>query len=223
MGLLAWGGGGLILGALNLLRAEHLLWMAGLSLWMGPSSRSKGSDDARHHRRRLVLLPAAVSIVDGRPNTDELYLHLGLPLQMLMEEGLLGGPLPQRESSAHLDHGLCDRAGVLHRPGSRSAALVAGRQRHCADGADREGALERASVGLLAAIVLAQSTTFASASAHAGSDIPAAFAVLIAMDAARRGHVGSAGFAAGLALSIKYTAWAPLLGAWLLMNGRPLG
>ena len=224
MGLLAWGGAGLILGALNLLRAEHLLWMAGLSLcgWVLPRVR-KGPMMLGITAGVLVLLPAAVSIVDGRLNTDELYLHLGLPLQMLMEEGLLGGPLHPNGSrpltltmayATALGSDIDQAAVALHwwLGVSVIALMVQIAKEH----------LERASVGLLAAIVLALSTTFASASAHAGSDIPAAFAVLIAMDAARRGHVGSAGFAAGLALSIKYTAWAPLLGAWLLMNGRPL-
>jgi len=171
----------------------------------------------------ILLIPGAMSIGDGRLNTDELYLHLGLPLQMLMEEGLVGGPLhpngsrPLTLSMAYavaLGTDISQSAAAMH--WWLSVVVIALMVQVARDH------LERSDIGILAALVLALSTTFAEASAHAGSDIPTALGVLLAMDAARRGHLRGAGLAAGLALSIKYTAWAPLIGVWLLMRGTPL-
>ena len=223
VGMLAWGGIGLILGALHLLTAEYLLWVAGISLigWIIPRIRT-GPMLLGIVTGVVLLLPGLIAISEGRLNTDELYLHLGLPLQMLMEESLLGGPLHPNGSrpltltiafATALSTDIPQAAATVHwwLSVSAIALMVQVAQIH----------LERASIGLLAAMVLAFSTTFATASAHAGSDIPAAFAVLLAMDAARRGHVRGAGLSAGLALSIKYTAWAPLLGACLLMRATP--
>ena len=220
MGLLAWGGIGLVLGALQRLTADHLLWMAGLSLcgWIVPRVRIRPMA-VGVGLGIMLLLPAAISVSSGRLNTDELYLHLGLPLQMLLEEGLLGGPLhpngsrPLTLSMAYataLGTDIPQTAAAMHWwlcVGTIALTVQAAREH-----------LERTSIGILAAVVLAASTTFASASAHAGSDIPTAFAVLLAMDAARRGHIRGAGLAAGLALSLKYTAWSPLVGVWLLMH-----
>ena len=224
MGMLAWGIIGLALGALGLLTEEHLMWMAGLSLcgWVAPRLRV-GPPLVGMAAGAVFLIPGALSVLDGRLNTDELYLHLGLPLQLLKEGELLGGPLhpngsrPLTLSVAYataLGTSVAQASAAMHwwLSAGLIALMVQVAKEH----------LERTMVGILAASVLALSTTFASASAHAGSDIPAAFGVLLAMDAARRGHVRTAGLSAGLALSIKYTAWAPLIGVWLLMRSGPM-
>ena len=224
LGLLTWGGLGLILGAVGQLAAVHLLWVAGISLagWVIPRIRLT-PPLLGLCLGVLLLSPGALTLTEGRLNTDELYLHLGLPLQLLLEEGLLGGPLHPNGSrpltltmvyAAALSTGIDQVVAGLHwwLSVGTIALMVQVAKVH----------LGRSSIGVVAALILSCSTSFATASAHAGSDIPTALAVLLSMDAARRGNMRSAGMAAGLALSIKYTAWAPLLGVWIMMQGGAL-
>ena len=220
MGLLAWGAIGLILGVVGELRPEYLTWMVGGSLLGWAVPRVNLAVPLRYVLLSIVvLLPGAISLADGVPSTDEVYLHLGVPQQLLLEHSLLGGPL-HPNASRPLTLSMAFAAAMSTKITGAAAALNwwLSAALFTLTAQVARAHLGQSGAGLVASVALAGSTTIASASGHAGSDLPTAFAVMLTMDAALRGQHRTAGMAAGLALSLKYTAWAPLVGIWLVMK-----
>jgi len=221
-GILSWGLLGLPIGLLGLLTPTtcaavltiSLLGLLGRRLSL-PIGVAGGLMLAT-----VALAPGILDVMGPIIGADERYLHVGLPLQMLMENGLVGGVLHPNGSrpltlqlayTFVLSSGVEGAAAGLH--WALSVATLAfvvqlGRAH-----------FDSTHVGLLAAAVLVTSMTFFTSIGQAASDIPAALAVLLAMDAARRGDIRPGAIAGALALSIKYTAAAPLLGILLCAAG----
>jgi len=168
----------------------------------------------------LLIAVGLIDVFGPLDGADERYLHVGLPLQMLLEHGLLGGPLHPNGSrpltlqiayTLVLGIGEVSAAPALHwwlSLATLTLVIQLGRLHF--------GKLH---VGLFAAVVLATSTTFLVSTGQAASDIPTAFGILLAIDAAICGRARQGAIAAALALSIKYTAAAPLFGIWLCAKG----
>jgi hypothetical protein len=217
-GLLIWGFIGLAAGSMGLLTPVFCQAVLLVSL-LGLAGR-------RVHiplRMAVILLFAAaligvglIDVVGPINGADERYLHLGLPQQILLEEGLVGGILHPNGSrpltlqlayTFLLSTGYSSAAAGMHwciAVATLALVIQLGRDH-----------FERTRVGVLAAAVLTTSTTFLTSTGQAASDIPAAFALLLAIDAAVRGRSREGALAGALALSIKYTAAAPLVGIWL--------
>lgn len=218
-GLALWGLGGLVLAgaglldptalaALGLLMAAGWLSRPGL-VWPRPGL-GLGVAAA------ILAFPALLDALAPPTDTDELYYHLALPMEMLREGGLVGGllrPDGNRPMALHLPYAAVMAFGgdsaprLLHLAlggGVLAATLAIGRHW-----------LGRGA-GELAALLLIGSWTFTQELGLASNNLPAALAVLVALDAALRGSARGLALAGGLALAIKYTVAGPLVGVFLV-------
>jgi len=224
-GLLLWGLIGLVLGLSGWLTPWAFAAIALLSLlgWL-PAGRPciPPAGWAGIVLGMLVLSPGIVDVLGPIMGTDERYLHAGVASQMLLNEGLVGGllhPNGSRPLTLQLAY-----TGLLS---SGEASALAGF--HWWLSVALMGLLVQLGhrhfghwgVGVLAAAMLAGSTSIQQASGQAASDLPTALAVLCALDAALTGRVRAGAIAAATALSIKYTAAAPLLGILLIAKVDP--
>ncbi len=220
IGWLVWGLTGLVLaslGAWNVVTAKSMMYLSLLG-WIHDIPKPRPS--AKLWVIPLIALalgPGFVDAIGPVLGADEQYLHIGLPLQMFQHGELLGGPLHpngSRPLTLQLVYGVAvaqgtnNSAAIMHWIHSLGLVVL---MLQCA-----QSHLGSMKVGALAATVFIASTTVQMASGQAGSDVPAAFAVLVAMDAALRAQPKMLGLAAGLAMSIKYTVAAPLLGIFLV-------
>lgn len=219
-GILVWGLGGLILGALGLLNTPGLiaLFILMASGWATrPSLSAPDLGPAAVAIGAAALLPLLLIALAPPTGTDALYYHLGVPAQMLMDSSLVGGllhPQGSRPLVLHLPYAALMHTGGPTAPGVMHLLLSGAVLALVVQlGAQHLG---KRVAGLAAALLLLGSWTFLSEAGRPGNDIIAALATLVAMDAALRGNARALGLAAGAALSIKYTAAGPLLGVFLV-------
>lgn len=161
----------------------------------------------------VLALPAALA---PATDTDELYYHLALPAEMLREHGLVGGllrPDGNRPMALHLPYAMLLAIGGDSAPRLLHLALSLGLVLATA-GLARAQFGPRA--GSWAALLLAGSWSFAQEAGLASNNLPAALAVLAALDAARRGEARALALTAGTALAIKYTAGGAIAGVFLI-------
>lgn len=220
LGLGLWGLGGLALASAGALSPAGLaaLWLVMAAGWLTrpplrlPAAPSAGLFLALTLVAALALPVALAPATD----TDELYYHLALPAEMLRAEGLVGGllrPDGNRPMALHLPYAAVMAWGGQSAPrllhlGLGLATLAA----TAALAGERHG--PRA--GAAAALLLAGSWSFAQEAGLASNNVPAALAVLAALDAARRGEAAPLAIAAGTALAIKYTAGGAVAGVFLV-------
>lgn len=243
-GLLLWGLGGLGLAALGMLDSPGFIGLAALlsSGWLRPAGipLPRRPEAGTLLAVGLLLLPGLVTALAPPVDTDELYYQLALPRRMLDSGGLLGGawsPDGSRPMILHLPYAALLWAGGEAAPrlfhlGIAVALLLlveALARAHGAPSAD-EGPVARPlgqglGLGLsLGPLLLAASWSVIQEAGLAANNLPVAFVVLAAVDAGLRGSRAALALAAGLALSMKYTAAGPLLGAFLFsrlpLSGR---
>jgi hypothetical protein len=219
-GLLLWGLGGLVLGALGLLGTTGLVILALLlgAGWLTRPGIQRPQLPAVWMAVGAFLLAPLVFIALAPPTgTDALYYHLGVPAQMLLEEGLVGGllhPQGSRPLILHLPYAALLHTGGLTAPAVLHLVLAAALLVLLVQmGSEHLG---RRAPGIGAALLLLGSWTFMREAGRAGNDIVAALATLVALDAALRSSPRALGLAAGAALSIKYTSAGPLVGIFLV-------
>jgi hypothetical protein len=219
-GILLWGFVGLGLGLIEQLTARNLCLIplvlsAG---WLrGPRPRISRTLLGPILVGCIVLSVGAIDAYTAIQGTDERYLHLGVPMQMLLDEGLVGGllhPNGSRPLTLHMVYSSLLAADSPNGPGwlnlSLSLALVV----LMFDMSEHH--LQRRLPAWIGVALLAGSTTFHQSSGQAANDLPTAFALLCAMDAALRGCGRGLALAAAAALSIKYTAASALVGIFLI-------
>ncbi len=213
-GLLIWGLAGLVLGLCGLLAPAAFGAVALVSLTGWTRRRLSFPPLVAVCSAAVLIAPGLVDALGPIAGTDEQYLHVGLSQQLLMHEGLIGGLLhpngsrPQTLQLVYtglLSSGIPNSLACFHwllALAAMTLTIQLGREH-----------FERWTVGLVAAAMLGMSTTVQESVGQVASDIPAALAVLVSIDAAVRGSVRQGVIAAATALSIKYTAAAPLVGA----------
>ncbi len=155
----------------------------------------------------LLLLPALTDVFAPPLDTDDVYYHLALPKQMLMEGTLVGGPWApngSRPLALHLIWAWLIDAGGSAAPrclhwvltGAVLAVVHLRAKRHFG-----------ASAGALAPLMLAGSYSFLSEAGLASTNIPATLCALLAFDALWNNRsVRVIAITCGGALAIKYTA-----------------
>jgi hypothetical protein len=224
-GLLLWGLIGLCLGLCGWLTPWAFTGIAVLSLlgWLPAGRPSIGPLGWVGIMIGMVLLsPGIIDVLGPIMGTDERYLHVGLSGQMLLHEGLVGGllhPNGSRPLTLQMIYtGLLSSGETTALAGFHWWLAVALMGFMVQLGHRHFG---HWGVGVLAAAMLAGSTSIQEATGQAASDLPTALAVLCALDAAVTGRVRAGAIAAATALSIKYTAAAPLLGILLLAKVPP--
>ena len=212
-GLLVWGLVGLALGLMGQLTPAAFSIVAGMSLFGWSRARIAPPPWVALVPALLLAAPALIDATGSLTGVDELYLHGGLSQQLAMHEGLLGGVLHPNGSRPLTLQLVYTGLWSTGHPSSLSSfhwiLAVALLTLVIQLGRLHLGAL---SVGLIAAAVLGGSTTVQESIGQAASDLPTAFAVLAAMDASLRRNVRLGIASAAVALSIKYTAAAPLVG-----------
>ena len=163
----------------------------------------------------VVFLPGLIEALAPPTDTDELYYHLGLPQKMLDAGGLVGGvldPSGNRPLLVHLPMTAMLAIGGESAPRlfhlAITLAVVAATaslgRRHIGPGA-----------GETAALLLVASWSFTRGGGVLGTDMPAALAVLAALDAGLRGHRAGLVIASATALGAKYTAGGAVAGVFL--------
>ena len=218
-GLMLWGLGALGLAAAGLLAPPGLVALA-LALATGWLTRPRlvwpRPGLALILTGALALLPGLLDAAAPPVDTDELYYHLALPSEMLRQGGLVGGllrPDGNRPMALHLPYAALMAFGGDSAPrllhlllggGALAATLAVGR------------AWLGRGAGEIAALLLLGSWTFSAELGLASNNLPAALAVLLALDAALRGSARGLALASGLALAIKYTVAGPLVGVFLV-------
>jgi hypothetical protein len=221
-GMLLWGLAGLGLGLIGALHAPvlfGLLLLMGGCWWLKPRVRPavpRVSTTAAFVGA-FILLPGLIGALAPATGTDELYTHLAIPHQLLLDGGLSGGllhPQGSRPLSLHLPYAAVMATGGAGAPAVfhwvlSAAVLLATFQMGRTH-------LESPVAGACAALLVGASWTFLSETARIGNDIPTALAVLVALDAALRGRGRLLAVAAGTALSFKYTAAGPIAGVFLV-------
>jgi hypothetical protein len=219
-GLLLWGLGGLglgLIGQLNTLGFSLLFALLAAGWLVRPALARPELGPAVSVLGGVIGLVLVLPALGPPIGTDALYTHVGLPAQMLMDGSLAGGLLHPQASRPLLVH--LPYAAVLHAGGSSAPAVL-----HLLLGMALLGLLVqigehhlgKRSTGIAAALLLLGSWTFASELIRPGTDIVAALATLVALDAALRGQARGLALAAGTALSIKYTTAGALLGIFLV-------
>lgn len=162
----------------------------------------------------VVLLPGLLEALAPPVDTDELYQHLALPGRILSEGGLVGGPLHpdgSRPQGLHLVYASLMALGGEPAP-RLFHLLLTGLTLAAVVSVGRTWLGDR---GAWAGLLLAGSYTFVQPAGLAANDLPAALAVLAALDAGLRGRALPLVLASGLALSIKYTAGGAIAGVFL--------
>lgn len=218
-GLLIWGLGALLLAAAGQLHplGLGLLWVALMAGWaLRPRLVLPRPDRIALAIGAIAFLPGLLDALAPAVDTDELYYQLALPRELLRAEGLVGGlfrPDGNRPMILHLPYAAALALGgeaapkLLHLAvslGVLGATLGLGR-RWLGRGA-----------GEAAALLLLGSWSFLQETGLASNNLPTALAVLAALDAALAGRARALALAAGLALSLKYTAAGPLVGVFLV-------
>jgi hypothetical protein len=218
-GILSWGLGGLMLGALGFFTsttAIGLMLLMGAGWWIGPRVVLPRLDVFDWGIVVFVLL---FGLVDGAAppvQTDELYYHLAIPGRIL-ETGELPGGLLQPNGSRPL---------ILHLPFASLMALdgdSAPRLLHLLlsicllIGLRALGRRHLGSIaGTTATLLLIGSGSVVQEFGWASSNLPTALCVLVALDAALDGRPRALALAAGAALSCKYSAGAPIAAIFLI-------
>ena len=217
-GLLLWSLGGLLLAAAGGLTPVPLAVLGALLMlgWLArPRLVVPRPPPLVALALLVVLVPGLIEALAPPTDTDELYYHLGLPKKMLDAAALVGGvldPSGNRPLLVHLPMTTMLALGgetaprLLHLAttlGVVGATASLGR-RHLGPGA-----------GETAALLLAGSWSFTRGAGVLGTDMPAALAVLAALDAGLRGHRTAMTLAAATALGAKYTASGAIAGVFL--------
>ncbi len=218
LGLVLWGGGGLVLGITGLLSTGPILGLGVLLAggWLlAPRPKLPQVTPAVATLAGCALAFGLVQALAPAVDTDELYQHLAIPDRMLRAGGLVGGVLHPDGSRPMLLH--LPLAMVLDTAGSSGVrallALVgAGLVALTAQFADEHG---ESGAGLLAVLALMGSWSWLQELGLAANNLPTALLVLAAADAALRGRPVLLALSAGGALGIKYTAAGGLVGAGL--------
>lgn len=217
-GLLLWGFGALGLAAAGLLATPGLAALAG-ALAAGWLSRPRlvwpRPGAALVVAAAAALSPGLLDALAPPIDTDELYYHLALPAEMLRQGGLVGGllrPDGNRPMALHLPYAALMAWGGDSAP--RMLHLLLGGGALAATLALGRTWLGRGA-GEIAALALLGSWTFSAELGLASNNLPAALAVLVALDAGLRGSRGGLALASGAALAIKYTVAGPLVGVFL--------
>ena len=165
----------------------------------------------------LLLLPALTDVFAPPVDTDDVYYHLALPKQMLMEGALVGGPWAPNGSRPLALHLIW--SWLIATGGSAAPRLVHWVVTGCVLAVVHVRARERfgASAGSIAPLILAGSYTFLSEAGLASTNLPATLCALIAFDALWTGRsTRVVAIACGGALAIKYTAAAVIVPIALL-------
>ncbi len=218
-GLLLCGLGGLVLAGVGQLHRPGLglLWILLMAGWLWrPRLARPRPEGLALAIGALALLPGLLDALAPPIDTDELYYQLALPVEMLRQEGLVGGllrPDGNRPLVLHLPY-----AAVLAFGGERAPGLL-----HLGLSAGLLGAtlslgrrwLGRGA-GEAAALMLIGSWSFLQETGLVSNNLPTALAVLAALDAGLRGRARGLALATGLGLSLKYTAAGPLAGVFLV-------
>jgi len=155
----------------------------------------------------LLLLPALTDVFAPPVDTDDVYYHLALPKQMLMEGSLVGGPWAPNGSRPLALHLVW--SWLIATGGSAAPRLLHWVLTGCVLMVVHLRARARfgASAGAIAPLLLAGSYTFLSEAGLASTNIPATLCALIAFDALWTGRsTRVVAIACGSALAIKYTS-----------------
>jgi hypothetical protein len=223
VGLGAWGLAGLALGALGLLAGPGIALTAALlsAGWLGRAPVRLPALPAWLLVVLLVsLVPGLVRALAPPTDVDELYYHLAIPRLVLERGELVGGflhPDGSRPLALHLPFAMLlwtagDSAVRVYALGL--AAVLLGTVFTLA----RETAGPRGA--LVAVLLLVGSWSFANELGLASSNLATALACLLALRAALRADARLLAVAAGVALSLKYTAAGVVAGALLV---APIG
>lgn len=168
----------------------------------------------------LFLAPAVLAALAPPTDTDELYQHLALARRIAEGGGFLGGFDTPDGSRPQVVHAVLAAQYALggavaargwHLGLAVALPLAAGELGEARFGAGR---------GLVPALVLVASYTYAHEAGLAYNDIPAAWWLLLGVEAALAGLAGPAGAFLGLALAAKYTAAPAAAMAGLVLLGR---
>ena len=219
-GILVWGFIGLGLGLIEQLTARNLCVIPLLLAtgWLrAPRPRFSVALLGPVVVASLVLSVGAIDAITAIQGTDERYLHLGVPMQMLLDQGLVGGllhPNGSRPLTLHMVYTSLLAANSTHGPGWLNLTLTLALIVLMFDMSEYH--LKQRLPAWIGVALLAGSTTFHQSAGQAANDLPTAFALLCAMDAALRGCGRGLALAAAAALSIKYTAASGLVGIFLV-------
>ena len=168
----------------------------------------------------VLLLPALVAALAPPTDTDELYQHLALARRIAEGGALIGGFDSPDGSRPQLVHAIF--AGQFALGGAVAARLWhLGLALLLLLGVGELGdAHFGRGRGLVSAIVVATSYTFAHEAGLAYNDLPAALWLLLGVEAALAGLTAPAGLCLGLAIAAKYTAAPAAAAAGLVLLVR---
>lgn len=225
-GLAVWGMAGLALGLLGAFHPPGIAVLAALlsAGWLcRPRLRFPQVDGWTALAAGLVVLPGLVTALAPPVETDELYQHLAIPRLVLRTGALPGGllhPNGSRPLALHLPYACLLATGGDSAPRLfhllTAGLLVVGTAALTRDWLAPGGPKPGPDAGAVAALLLAGSYSFVHEGGLASNNLPAALAVLAALDAARRGQATGLAIAGGTAMAIKYTAAGPLGGIFLV-------
>ncbi len=222
LGLSAWGllSGLLAMAGVFSLATSSVVLMGGLLAWMvGPRPDLRLPSPFVVAVLLVVFLAGSVDAAAPAIGTDERYYQLALPLRMLREGGLLGGllsPDGSRPMALHLHF-----AALLGQGGDTAVRLFHLGLVICVlTAVDRLGQRVGGTIGgAVGVLLLAGSWTFVQQAGLAANDLPAALAILAALEAALGGQLILTGVLCGGALAIKYTAGGAVAGILLAARG----
>ncbi|MFT5680160.1 MAG: hypothetical protein ACI8RZ_001065 [Myxococcota bacterium] len=209
VGLLLWGLGGLLLALAGGLGGAGVVGLAAVlsAGWLTrPVLRLPSIPPLGLAAIGVVLVVGLIDAMAPPIETDELYYHLALPAKMLREGGLVGGVLEpdgSRPMILHLPMACLLLLGGDTAPRLLHLAITVAILMGCVSIGRRHLS---ESAGVFAAVALAGSWSVIHEAGLASNNLPAAFAALLALDAALRGQRVGVVALLGLALSIKYTA-----------------
>ncbi|MDG1481129.1 MAG: hypothetical protein P8R54_16170 [Myxococcota bacterium] len=209
VGLLLWGLGGLGLALFGGLGSTGVVGLAALLAagWLArPALQVPRLPPLAQAAIGVVIFVGLIDALAPPIETDELYYHLALPAKMLREGGLVGGVLEpdgSRPMILHLPMTCLLLLGSDIAPRLLHLVLTVAMLMGCVS-IGRRHLSEHA--GVFAALALAGSWSIVHEAGLASNNLPAAFAVLLALDASLRGQRIGLVLLLGLAMSIKYTA-----------------
>ncbi len=168
----------------------------------------------------VLLLPALVAALAPPTDTDELYQHLALARRIAEGGALIGGFESPDGSRPQLVHAIfagqyavggAIAARLWHLGVVLALLLGVGELGDARFGAGR---------GLVPAVIVATSYSFAHEAGLAYNDLPAALWLMLGVEAALSGLAAPAGLFLGLALAAKYTAAPAAAAAGLVLLVR---